>query len=117
MEDLGAPVMWRERVEPRGHAMLEWNRAESVIAAQRQRSTKRLELAFPREWGMGLKVRPKIVARFTISGCIVRILGGEEERRVRITRSKRLGITVHVGIEFGLAARPVKRKSEVSTMK
>lgn len=88
MEDLGAPVMWRERVEPRGHAMLEWNRAESVIAAQRQRSTKRLELAFPREWGMGLKVRPKIVARFTISGCIVRILGVEEERRVRITRSR-----------------------------
>lgn len=115
MEDLGAPVMWRERVEPRGHAMLEWNRAESVIAAQRQRSTKRLELAFPREWGMGLKVRPKIVARFTISGCIVRILGGEEEAARAHYSLKRLGITV--GIEFGLAARPVKRKSEVSTMK
>lgn len=104
--------MWRERVEPRGHAMLEWNRAESVIAAQRQRSTKRLELAFPREWGMGLKVRPKIVARFTISGCIVRILGGEEEAARAHYSLKRLGITVHVGIEFGLAARPAKRLRE-----
>lgn len=100
--------MWREEGRASWARDVGMESSRKCNCCTKAKEHKTVGAGIPSRWGMGLKVRPKIVARFTISGCIVRILGRGRAARAH-NSLKRLGITITVGIEFGLAARPAKR--------
>lgn len=80
--------MERKRVEPRGHAMLDWNRAESVFAAQK--GAQKVGAGIPSRMGDGFEGSSQNSSAFHHFGLYCSYSWGERKRRVRITRSKRL---------------------------